>query len=81
MRAVGWHRSELRRVRSIRYNQILYPSEAMHSRCLLTSSSHFRADSPCSSTLCPNLKKHSSLADLVSGQAQHLVSSQGVRQV
>ena len=58
--------------------QMLKPNDAMHSRWRLTSSSHFFADSPCSSTLWPNRRKQSSRAALVSGHAQQLgVSGQG----
>lgn len=47
----------------------------MHSLCRRTSSSHLRADSPCSATLCPNLRKQSSRAAFVSGHAQQLGSA------
>lgn len=50
----------------------LKPREAMQARCSATSCSHLRADSPCSSTEWPNLKKQSSRFALVSGHAQHL---------
>ena len=61
--------------------QMLNPSDAMHARWRLTSSSHFRADSPCSSTLWPNRRKQSSRAALVSGHAQQLGVSCRIRTV
>ena len=61
--------------------QMLNPSDAMHARWRLTSSSHFRADSPCSSTLWPNRRKQSSRAALVSGHAQQLGVSCKIRTV